>query len=312
MHVTAFAPATVANVAVGFDLLGFAVDVLGDRVTLTKGEPGVRVVIQGLEDSSAIPTDPAKNTATVGLLALIEDLEFDFGFDVHVDKGIPLGSGLGGSAASAVASIVAANDLLGSPLTQAKMLHYALMGEAVASGSAHPDNAAPCLYGGFTLAHGLLNPMVERLPLMGDLRCILVHPHIRLDTREARAVLPEKISLATAVHQNAYLAGFLTGLFTGNEARMMESMRDVLVEPHRKHLIPGYDAARKAALEAGAGAFSISGGGPTVFAFAHAEDAPGVLRGIRKAFADEGAETDGWMTHPGSPGASIVERGAGR
>ena len=109
MHVTAFAPATVANVAVGFDLLGFAVDVLGDRVTLTQGEPGIRVVIQGLEDSSAIPTDPAKNTATVGLLALIDDLDCDFGFDVHVDKGIPLGSGLGGSAARGVSTLLDTN-----------------------------------------------------------------------------------------------------------------------------------------------------------------------------------------------------------
>lgn len=307
MHATAFAPATVANVAVGFDLLGFAVDMLGDRVTLRKGEPGIRVVVQGLADASAIPTDPKLNTATVGLLAVIDEFGLDYGFDVHIDKGIPLGSGLGGSAASAVASIVAANHILGSPLTQKQMLRFALMGEAVASGAAHPDNAAPCLLGGFTFAHGVLEPDIVSLPLLDDVSCVLVHPHIRVDTKAARAVLPETVSLKTVVNHTAHLASFMIGLYTGDTERLFASCQDILIEPHRQALIPGFAEARAAAFAHGAKAFSISGAGPTVFALCHHDDRSQVLDAVRNAFEANGIPHDGWTTEVGCPGARIVE-----
>jgi len=187
---TAFAPATVANVGVGFDLLGFAVDALGDRVTVAMGAPGVRITdIQG-PGSDIIPRDPRENTATVGLIALLEDRQLPFGFDVSIRKGIPLGSGLGGSAASAVGAIVAANELLVDKLSIAQQLSYALMGEAAASGVPHPDNAAPSLYGGFTFArsnHDASQTDVVRLPFPEDARAVLVHPHARIDTRRADA-----------------------------------------------------------------------------------------------------------------------------
>ena len=307
---TAFAPAGVGNVAVGFDLLGHALDAVGDRVTVARlDRPEVRILsITGCD--SPLPMEPERNTATAGLITLIESLELDFGFEVSVEKAIPLGSGMGGSAASAVGAMVAANALLDEPLTLDELLRYALVGEAVASGSPHADNLAPCLFGGLTLVRGLEFPDVLQIPVPEEIRCVLVRPHLRLDTRDARAVLPGSISLALHVEQAGNLAGFIHGCFTGDLELIRRSFQDVIVEPHRERLIPGFRAARDAAIDAGALGSSISGAGPSVFAWCAGEPGAAVVRSVLTgAFAAAGVETDAWVSPVNAPGAYVVERG---
>lgn len=299
---TARAPATTANVAVGFDVLGFAVNVTWDTVTVTRSEaPGVRIIeIRGAD----LPTEAGRNTAGVALLTMCDELGLKFGFDVAIDKGIPLGSGLGGSAASAVGAVVAANAVLDAPRSQSELFRWALAGEAVSSGHAHPDNVAPCLYGGLTLTTEL---GVRAIPSPAGLHVALVHPDMSIETRAAREILPQEVALATAVQQMGHLAGFVDACHRGDADEAAFHCRDLLIEPHRKSLIPGFDAAAAAARRAGALAFSLSGSGPTVFALAHgearAEEAAGAIADV---FIEQGMVSTYWLAPFGTSGAEIV------
>lgn len=301
---TAFAPATVGNAAVGFDILGFAVDAIGDRVTVERGESGVRIVaIEGTDVE--LPTDPARNTATVGLMSMIEDLGLDFGFDVTIHKEIPIGSGLGGSASSAVASVVAANALLSEPLSPELLLSYAVEGEAVASGAPHGDNAAPCLYGGLTLVRGAGKAIeVIEIPTPTGLWCTLVHPDIRIETRAARDILPGQVPLATTVAQSGLLASFLAGCYTNDLERVGRSCRDLLIEPFRSQLVPGFEDARRAAMRAGALSFSLSGSGPTVFSLSDSESSAAAIREAIEASFE--LPTRGWTCPLPADGARVL------
>ncbi len=182
-RVTAFAPGSVANVAIGFDILGFSVDAVGDRVTLTRSnKPGVNITsIRGVVQD--LPLEAEKNTAGQALLALIKMRELSFGFEMQIDKGIPLSSGLGGSAASAVAAVVAANAMLDAPLTRIELLKVAMEGEAVASGSRHADNISPSLFGGLVLTVGIDNPRVKQIPVPEVIHAVIVHRTCRFPPR---------------------------------------------------------------------------------------------------------------------------------
>lgn len=268
MSATAFAPATVANVGVGFDILGFAIEGIGDRVTVSRSStPGVQIEkMTGLSDADAIPLDPEKNAAGVPLLKMLAEFNPGFGFFMKIEKNIPLGSGLGGSAASAVGAVVAANALLPKALPLAKLLNFALEGEAVASGAKHADNVAPCLFGGLTLSTPGENPVVSRLPYPKELYCVVIHPAMRLDTQVARAALKPDLPLKLHVQQSARLAAFIAGCCTSDLELIHRGLEDVLVEPQRAPLIPGFAEVKKAALISGALGASISGAGPSVFA----------------------------------------------
>ncbi|MCM2278863.1 MAG: homoserine kinase [Oligoflexia bacterium] len=309
----AFAPATVANVGVGFDILGFAIDGLGDRVTVSRTPFAGRVEIEGVAAPQGmdIPADPARNTATAGLLHLAEELAVPHGFRVRIEKGIPLGSGMGGSAASAVAGVVAANALLDRPLPREKLLHYALIGEAVASGSIHGDNVAPCLLGGLMLVRSVAEGAedVVPLPVPAELRCVVVHPGFRLDTREARAALAPDVPLKRHVAQSANLAGLLAGLYRSDLALVGRSLADVLIEPQRARLIPGFEAVKRAALGAGALGCSISGAGPSVFAWVDSEAvAKRAKEEMSRAFEAAGAQSvRAWISPIRAAGAVIEE-----
>lgn len=301
---TAFAPATVGNAAVGFDVLGFAVDAIGDRVTVERiDEPTVRIdEIDGVVTD--LPTEPDENTATVGLMMMREELDLDFGFAVQLEKGIDLGSGMGGSAASAVGAVVAANALLDEPLPKARLFRHALAGEAVASGHAHPDNVAPCLYGGLTLATA---DEVHVIP-SPSLWVALIHPKLRIDTKMAREVLPDAVPLTDAVAQMGHLAAFVDACHAGDGKRAARHCVDLIVEPHRMSLVPGFAAAREAAKDAGAEAFSLSGSGPTVFALATERDvAERAGERICAAFDAAALKAEWWISEFGAPGAHIEE-----
>jgi homoserine kinase len=263
----AFAPASVGNVAIGFDILGFSVDALGDRATVRR-VPGTGVRITAIHGVVAdLPREAAHNTAGRALMAMQEALGLEFGFELELDKGIPLASGLGGSAASAVAAVIAANALLAEPRTALELLKFAMHGEAVASGSMHVDNIAPSLFGGLVLTVGIDHPRIKQIPVPPAIRAVIVHPHMFLSTRDARAILKHTVKMADFVWQTANLAGFISGCYTNDLDMVRESFEDVVIEPQRAALIPGFADVRRAALSAGALGCSISGAGPTTFAW---------------------------------------------
>jgi homoserine kinase len=305
--VTAFAPATVANVGIGFDILGHAVDEVGDRVRIRRIEDNeVRIrSITGI--AGELPVDPQHNTAGRAVQAMHEALAPGFGFELDIEKGIPLGSGMGGSAASAVAAVVAANALLHAPAPQIQLLKFAMEGEIVASGSAHIDNIAPCLYGGLTLTVGIDNPRVKQIPVPRGLRCVLVHPHMYLGTREARAILNINVSRSDFVWQSANLAGFISGCYSNDLEMIRESFNDVIIEPQRHSLIPGFKDVQRAAMSAGALGCSISGAGPAVFAWSAFQHAEAVRGAMVAAFAAHQLQSDSWVSLMQNYGARVVK-----
>lgn len=304
--VTAFAPGSVANVAIGFDILGFSVDALGDRVTLTRtARPGVTIkAIRGVVQD--LPLDAEKNTAGRALQAMIEKRALPFGFEMEIDKGIPLASGLGGSAASAVAAVVAANALLPVPMTRIELLQMAMEGEAVASGSRHADNISPSLYGGMVLTVGIDHPRVKQIPVPESIHAVIVHPHLQVSTKQARAILSRTVNMSDFVWQTANLAGFISGCYTNDLDLIKASLEDVVIEKQRQVLIPGFNEVRAAAMEHRALGCSISGAGPTMFALCLEADAPAVRDAMVQAFARHNIETDRWNVAVQSGGAHVV------
>ena len=300
----AFSPASVANVAVGFDLLGYAVPGVGDTVTVRRIDaPEVRIAaIRGA--AVALPLDAPGNTAGAALIAMREALALPFGFELEIDKGIPLSSGMGGSAASCVAALVAANALLDVPLSRDQLYPYSLVGEAVASGSRHGDNLGPMFLGGLVLC--TLERMVP-VPVPAQWHSLLVHPDALLETRRAREALQGSYALKEFVAQSSNLALVLAGCHAGDAALVKAGLADVLVEPRRAPLIVGFDAAKQAALTAGAMGASISGAGPSVFAWFESRDiAMAAAPKVQAAFAAAGFDSQSWVTPINSPGARLL------
>ncbi|MGE4069672.1 MAG: homoserine kinase [Lysobacterales bacterium] len=303
---TAFAPASVGNVGVGFDLLGHALEGIGDRVTATRiAEPVVRVrEITGVVTD--LPFDPENNTAARAVAAWRAALDLDFGIELDIDKGIPLGSGLGGSAASATAALTAANALLAEPLTPSQLYPYALEGERAASGSLHGDNVGPQLLGGLVLA---TPDRLVPIPVPPGLIAVLVHPHFVLETRKAREALRGVFALSEFVAQSEGLALVLAGCYTSSFELIRRGLRDVLIEPRRSSLIPGFAAVKQAALDAGALGASISGAGPSVFAwFEQREAAAAAGEAMAAAFAEAGLASDIIISAVANSGASVISR----
>lgn len=298
------APASVGNVGVGFDILGHSIEGAGDEVRVRRiASPEVRIdAIRGV--AANLPLAAARNTAGGALLALRTALGLPFGFAVEIDKGIPLGSGMGGSAASAVAALVAANALLDAPLPRQALYRFALDGEAIASGSRHGDNLGPMLLGGLVLATA---EHLEAVPVPPGLHCALVHPHVVIETRRARAVLAGSYALADFVTQSAALARLLCACHRGDVEALAGTLTDVLVEPRRAPLLPGFAAVKAAALAAGALGASISGGGPSVFAWCRdAASAERVADAMQAAFAAAGLAADRFVSPVAGPAAELL------
>ncbi len=300
----AFAPASVGNVGVGFDILGHAIEGVGDTVTVRRiDEPVVRIhAIRGT--TVDLPLGAEDNTAGAALIALRASLDLPFGFEVEIDKGIALGSGMGGSAASCVAALVAANALLPQPLSREALYPFALTGEAVASGGRHGDNLGPMLLGGLVLSTA---DRLVPVPVPAAWHSLLVHPDAVLETRRARAALQGHYALGEFVAQSANLALVLSGCYTADAVLVRAGLRDVLVEPRRAGLIAGFAAARDAALAAGAMGASISGAGPSVFAwFEQRQAAFAAQSAVQQAFADAGFDSQGWVSPLNAPAARLL------
>ncbi|MEM7053178.1 MAG: homoserine kinase [Pseudomonadota bacterium] len=288
--VTAFAPASVGNVAVGFDILGHALSGIGDRVRVTfSPESGVRIrPIEGLPVD--LPLEPENNTAGRAVLDLLEQLGITAGLELTIDKGIPLASGLGGSAASAVAAVVASNALLDLNLSAHELYPFALAGEAIASGSAHGDNIAPQLLGGLVLVAG--EDLIS-LPVPEGLTAVAVHPHCQVATAQARQKLREPFPLDVITAQSTNLARVLAGCYQNDIGLLAQGLNDHMIEPRRATLIPGFVDVKQAALNAGALGAAISGAGPTVCAwFDGDERTQFAANAMQQAFQQAGLDSD--------------------
>ncbi|KZC36397.1 MULTISPECIES: homoserine kinase [Rhodanobacter] len=301
----AFAPASVGNVGVGFDLLGHSVAGAGDRAEVRRiGEPVVRIAsISGCV--TELPTDPRANTAGTALLSLRKALGLRHGFELVLHKGIALGSGMGGSAASCVAALIAANALLPKPLPREALYGFALDGEAVASGSRHGDNLGSMLLGGLVLA---THDRLLRIDVPAAWHCALVHPHVVLETRRARAALAGHYALGEFVAQSSNLALVLAGCWRGDAALVREGLKDVLVEPRRASLIPHFAQVKQAALDHRALGASISGAGPSVFGwYDNRADAEAAAAAMQAAFAEGGLDSDAWVSPVNGPAAALID-----
>jgi homoserine kinase len=284
IEVRVFSPATVANVACGFDVLGFAIEQPGDEIVVRRSEqPGFRITkITG--DDGRLPLDPKLNTAGVAVLDLLRHLgKTDLGIEMEIHKKMPFGSGLGSSAASAVGGAFAVNHLLGEPLTRKQLLPFVVAGEAAADGAWHADNVGPCLLGGITLIRSNAELDVHAIPIPENLWAAVVHPDIVVLTKVAREIMPRHIQLETSTQQSGNLGGLICGLYQSDYGLIGRSLHDLVAEPYRQRLIPEFYRAKRVALAAGALGFSISGAGPSVFALCEGEKA---AREVAKAVAE--------------------------
>ena len=306
-EVTAFAPATVANVSCGFDILGFAIDSLGDKVKvkLTEGSDLRVVEIQG--DNGKLPFESEKNTCSVAIQAMLDDMGVKVGMEISLYKGLPLGSGMGSSAASAAAALVAANEVLGRPFSKGDLVPFAMEAERIACGAAHADNVAPSILGGFVLIRGYDPLDVIKLPVPEGLHCTLLHPHLELKTSDSRSVLKQQISLRDSTMQSGNIAGLIAGLFKNDFELIGRSLKDVIAEPSRALLIPGFYELREAIKNVGALGSGISGSGPTIFILSSNENiATKAGQVSRKVFDQIGLGVDVYVSKVNVKGAYVL------
>ena len=305
----AFAPASIGNVGVGFDMLGLAVAGVGDRVTARRAAgSGVRVLEARDRDGRPHPqltTQSEANTASIAAGALWK-AEGTGALELVVEKGIPLESGMGSSAASAVAAVVAANALLDAPLEPEALVPFALEGERFASGGVHADNIAPSLLGGLVLCPAWLLPETIRLTPPAGVRSVLLHPDLRVDTASARRRLSRTCSVDQWLEQQGRLAAFLAACERGDRALMRRSLRDVIIEPQRRDLVPPFAAVQAAGMAHGAFGCSLSGSGPAIFALCPDERAEETARGMAAACEGTGVACEFWISPMDAPGARVV------
>ena len=305
--VTAFAPATVSNVACGFDVLGFALDAPGDVVAAELAASGVRIDdITG--DQGRLPRDAVKNTAGIAAQALLNVLGEKRGVALTIRKGLPLSSGLGGSAASAVAAVVAVDALFNAHTPLETLMACAFEGERLGAGSAHGDNIAPAVYGGFVLVRVANPPDVVRLPVPAGLTAVVVHPELEIETARARALLGTTVPLKDAIRQWANLGAFVDAMHRSDFALMSRSLEDAIAEPRRATLVPGLAEIKQAAAKAGALGCSLSGSGPSLFALCRdAASANAVAAAMTAAVTQHiGGELQTYVSPIGSRGARVI------
>ena len=308
---TAFAPASIGNVGVGFDMLGLALEGVGDRVTAALcDEPGVHIDgVLGLDGQPHpyLSTEATSNTASIAVASLWTAVGVRQGVRLTVAKGVPLQSGMGSSAASAVAGVVAANALLDEPLPVSGLLPHALAGERFASGGVHADNVAPSLFGGLVLCPPHLLPEVLPLPVPDAVSAVLLHPEMQVNTAQARRGLARSCSLQDWVLQQGCFGAFVAACMTGDVELLGKSLRDVIVEPQRKAAVPCFDAVREAALGSGALGFSLSGSGPSLFCLCPQRAAANIATAMAQACRGTGIECQTFVSSLEAPGASVVD-----
>jgi homoserine kinase len=305
--IRAFAPATCANVACGFDVLGFAVDNPGDEVTITLNDSGKITIKSIIGDEGKLPLDPEENTVSLVIKKYLEHIGKKQGLEIELVKKMPLKSGLGSSAASSVVGVYALNELLGRPLKVEELLPFAMEGERLACGSAHADNVAPALLGGFVLVRSYEPLDVVKLPTPENLWATIIHPHIEVKTKDARQILRQKIELKDAVVQWGNVGGLIAGLMMKDYALIGRSLQDVIVEPIRSILIPGFYQAKQAALENGALGSSISGSGPSIFALSDDKSkAENIGKAMKSVYDSLNIEAEVYVSKVSEQGPRVI------
>ncbi len=311
-YATAFAPASIGNVGVGFDMLGLAIAGVGDRVSARRvSATGVSIAeVRGLDGNihPILSNDSAENTASVAAAALWDAAGESGGLELIVRKGVPLQSGMGSSSASAVAGVMAANALLDAPLNIEALMPFALEGEKVASsGGLHADNVAPSLLGGLVLCPPALLPRMIRLATPEGLSSVLLHPELLVNTAESRKKLARGYSMEQWLTQQGYLAGFMAGIATNDIGLIRECLKDVIIEPQRKSAVPCFDVVRDAALRAGALGSSLAGSGPSLFAMCESSIAAKVAIAMEQACRGCGYECQSWVSPLATEGAYVED-----
>lgn len=304
--VTVFAPATVANVASGFDIFGFALETPGDILTARFcDKAGVTLQIRG--DEGKLSCDPLKNAAGVGVLRLLEYLKTRQGVLIQLEKYMPFASGLGSSAASAAGSVYAVNQLLGNPFSLQELVSFAMEAEKMVSGAGHPDNVAAALFGGFVLIRSCLPLDIVPIPLQLDLFCAIFHPNIEIPTKQARQLLKKTVPLTAMVEQTGNAAGLIAGLLQSDVALIARSLEDVVIEPQRASLVPGFYDIKRVAGEAGALGCSLSGSGPSVFAITITRwEAENAAEAMKQAAKDAGLDGQTFVSAISRTGAHVL------
>jgi homoserine kinase len=307
--ITAFAPATVANVACGFDIMGFAITGSGDKVSVEFSDDNdLSQIVQVGKYAGLIPSQRDKNTAGVAIDHYLKVIgKENVKLKIYLEKNMPLGSGMGSSASSAVAAVVAVNHLFGEPLNKRDLIPFAMEGERIACGAAHADNAAPSLLGGFILIRDYSPLDIIQVPVSDDLQCVVLHPDIELKTSDSRKVLNRQLTIKDAITQSANAAGFMIGLLQNDLGLISRSMQDVIAEPQRGKLIPGFELLKKTAIEAGALGCSISGSGPAIFAIcANKETVLKVEQKMKATMTSIGVNSTTYISPVNAPGAHII------
>lgn len=305
-QITVSSPASIANLVCGFDVLGMALNTPQDLMQITWSDtPGIRIQHS---DGYKLPTVPEQNVAGAALLALMQELNQPIGFDIVIDKRIKPGSGLGSSAASAAGIVVAANYLLGNRFSKLDLVRFAMSGEKVASGVKHADNIAPCIYGGVTLIRSIFPIDIVPLPAP-HMYVTVVHPQIEVKTSDARQILRKEVLLKDAIRQWGNIAGLVTGLMKNDYDLISRSLEDVIIEPVRSILIPGFDEVKKKSKEAGAMGGGISGSGPSIFMLSKEESTAIAVEEVMKTIFDKiGIAYHTHVTTINHEGVTIVEK----
>lgn len=300
-----FCPATVANVNCGFDALGFALDGIGDEMVFKK--TATRGVVITKITGDELPMEATNNVAGVAALAMLDAIDADFGVEIEIHKGIRAGSGIGSSSASAAGAVFGINQFLDKPLNNLDLTRYAMKGEALASGNEHADNVAPCVYGGTTLITGYDPFKIIPLPPMTTVYVGILHPHITIKTKEARKILPKKVPLRDAITHSQRLAGFVASLYEWDKDLFSESIKDILVEPHRKQLIPHFDDIKKISKAHNCVAFGISGSGPSMFCLSFSKEAiDAYLEESTALYKNDGLEVDSYSSIISGKGCRVI------
>ena len=305
-QVKVFAPATIANVACGFDVLGLALDYPGDEAVVKKTDSN-KIVITACHNAENLPLEADQNVAGVAVQALLDKLGSNQGFEIELTKGVKPGSGIGSSAASSAAAVIAANELLGNPFTRKELVEFAMEGERCATGVAHADNVAPSICGGFTLVRSYEPLDVIKVESPEELWATVIHPQLEVKTRDARRVLKGGIDLSKAITQWGNVGGLIAGLYSKDYDLIGRSLVDVVIEPIRSILIPGYEKVKKATLEAGALGCSISGSGPSIFGLSKGEaTANKVKEAMAEVYTQFGVDFEIHVSKVNSEGAKII------
>lgn len=304
-EIRVFCPATIANVSCGFDVLGLALDSVGDEMIIRKSaEKGIKITKITGQD---LPLETNQNVAGVAAEALLNKADYSEGFDIEIHKKIKPGSGIGSSAASSAGAVWAINELLGRPFSKLELVDFAMQGEKLASSVAHADNVAPAIYGNFTLVRSYDPLDVVPLPSPSELFATVIHPQIEIKTSDSRKVLKTKITLAEGIQQWGNLGGLVAGLFKNDFDLIARSLQDHIVEPLRSILIPGFDEVKAKGMEAGALGCGISGSGPSIFALSKGLDtAKEVANAMKEAYEGFGIDYDIHVSPIGHEGVKEI------